>query len=133
MVLEKYRLLTTPPTPSMHPSGRRTESSSPRSLTLSSPNRVVIEKYHSSDSTSKEQSVRPSSVSPVEGHPPQPVLAQAVSTSAASELVWLTEMEKGYDTLVDAIYPYISDVAVLSLGRTIVRSFSSFEASNSAF
>jgi hypothetical protein len=34
--------------------------------------------------------------------------------SSASELVWLTEMEKGYDVLVDAIYPYISDLATLA-------------------
>jgi hypothetical protein len=34
--------------------------------------------------------------------------------SSASELVWLTEMEKGYDVLVDAIYPHISDLATLA-------------------
>ena len=137
-MLEKYRLLTTAPMPSLPnlTTRRSTDnitssqlhhsvsmSNLPRSPANSSAKRAVIEKYHSGDSTGKEQAVRPSSTSPVEGHlPPSPALAQGFSTTAASELVWLTEMEKGYDTLVDAIYPYISDVVVLSLGRTIDRS-----------
>lgn len=40
--------------------------------------------------------------------------ASGATGSSSSELVWLTEMEKGYDILVDAIYPYICDIATLA-------------------
>jgi hypothetical protein len=110
---------------------------------LSSPNKKVIEKYYSGNESAEAVNRRqlsgggggvgsgtPPLPDPNSMPPPPPQLTQGVSSNAAnssaSELVWLTEMEKGYDALVDAIYPFITDVAVVSMNRTIIRSFSTF-------
>lgn len=63
-----------------------------------------------STDSNKINSTGPMTVINPSGLPSQPTLAFTPS----SELVWLTEMEKGYDILVDAIYPYICDVAALA-------------------
>lgn len=68
----------------------------------------------STDSNKLPNSTGPVTVINPSGLPSQtaPTLTSSLSTS--SELVWLTEMEKGYDILVDAIYPFICDIATLA-------------------
>jgi hypothetical protein len=65
-------------------------------------------KGNSSPGTSQATVVNPS------GLPSSNSVATLSSSGSASELVWLTEMEKGFDILVDAIFPYISDIATLT-------------------
>ena len=64
----------------------------------------------SSDSNKSPNSTGPVTVINPSGITSQPSLALTPS----SELVWLTEMERGYDVLVDAIYPFICDIATLA-------------------
>lgn len=65
-------------------------------------------KGNSSPGTSQATIVNPS------GLPSSHSAVALTSSGSASELVWLTEMEKGFDILVDAIFPYISDIAILT-------------------
>lgn len=106
-------------------------------LDETSPHKKVIEKYYSNTDIADAIKGHRRALSGGSGNgtpplpdtnslPPPPQLSQAMSTTSASELVWLTEMEKGYDALVDAIFPFITDVAVISMNRTIIRSFSTF-------
>lgn len=139
-----------PPEPTRHssseqphlllsPSGRASPGANGSSASSPSSKRV-IEKYYSSSveeinkghtRVGSNGGVSSGGSSPAlpdpNGLPPAaPALSHVASANAASELVWLTEMEKGYDLLVDAIYPFVTDVATVSLNRTIIRSFSTF-------
>lgn len=40
----------------------------------------------------------------------QSQVVPALSQSDIQNSVWLAEMERGFDTLVDTIYPYINDI-----------------------
>jgi len=127
LILEKYRQLTAPflagDSNTTSPDSKPPLQSFPSGTSDTPSSKHVIEKYHARDDVGAESS---SPILSEDDRTPTssitPALSTSVSTNNAMELVWLVEMEKGYDLLVDSIYPHVSDISVVSRSRTLFYS-----------